>query len=51
MMTGEHPVYYHDGNKIIQYLGNNIGSQRYTIDRHVTLQYNTTDSSLEFVFA
>ena len=21
-----HPVYYHDGNKIIQYLGNNIGS-------------------------
>lgn len=51
MMTGEHPVYYHDGNKIVQYLGNNVGSQRYTIDRHVTLQYNSTDSSLEFVFA
>ena len=27
MMTEYHPVYYHDGTKLVEYMGNNIGSQ------------------------
>ena len=50
MLYPEHPVYYHDGMQIREYKGS-IDARSYMVNEKVTMQWNDTDESLDFVFA